>query len=481
MILAVVLDGDPQLKNKFVGPLSGNDDCAIVTNVSIDLSAKGYFPVPFRSELEITSSASGSCSYPFELREGVGLLAHGMSPEFNSTILSSASSSSPSIPSDKSSIVDARYRHLMSHGSAFTSGVISNVPATSQSLLGVANFNDLSNEAVAMVARGSVLVSTIVFQRHSLPGYTTKLPQTVPGITNKSISKVSVSDDVLWSPVLILNPKRLEIVCKLRRKRHMSTQLIDPPDPIRWDCTSSHIVDAFFSLPNTAVLVGGDLRVEVLLSYRAPGHSSIMTVSSLMDEDFDTDSLHDDYFTYDKDGDVNLSEAEKLLSTADISNHKGLLTEISEKSVYMIEHESVMYDNLVEITRIIALIITLAFLCYWRLSMIAIFEEPDYGTSIETASLVRRFKQKFHFTWKRIHESHFWWESPWITFPERRYLQLLLFCLIILQNPLLSYAYFHPSLYSSTKFRCVADSLSGISIQGFLFLWLCLVHGLRYQ
>jgi hypothetical protein len=94
---------------------------------------------------------------------------------------------------------------------------------------------------------------------------------------------------------------------------------------------------------------------------------------------------------------------------------------------------------------------------------------------------LQRFKQKIHFMWKQIRESHFWWESPWVTFPERRYLQLLLICLMLLQNPLLSYAYFHPSLYSSTRFRCIADSLSGISIQGFLFLWLCLVHGLRYQ
>jgi hypothetical protein len=541
MVLAVVLDGDPQLKYMTVGPLSGNNSCANVVNGSMpstfDVSAKGYFPVPFRSESSTTEvSLSSSCSYPFELREGVGLLAHGMSPEFNSTVLSSAATT-PS--SGKSSIIDARYRHLMSHGSAFTSGVISNVPATSQSLQGVAKFNDLSNEAVAMVARGSVLVSAIVFQRQSLPGDVVIVPSvTVTGAMNKTEMKAeeqklqqrhsqlkeeeqehelerqqkeqqeqqqqqqqqqqeqqqqqqrSLGDGVQlqrWSPVLILNPKRLDMFCKLRRKGQKRTadsiDVSSSEEPIRWDCTSRHIVDAFFSLPNTAVLMGGDLRVDVLLSYRVP-HTSTGDGALWMNEVFPTaKDINDDYFSYDTSGDNSLSEAEKLLSTADISNHKSLLAEISQKSVYKLEHESVAYDNVVEITRIITFIITLAFLCYWCLSMMAIFDDNiDCSTNnTHGEKPLQRFKQKIHFMWKQIGESHFWWESPWVTFPERRYLQLLLICLMLLQNPLLSYAYFHPSLYSSTRFRCIADSLSGISIQGFLFLWLCLVHGLRYQ
>jgi len=480
MILAVILDGDPQLKNTTVGPLRGNNTCVNVVNGSIpsmfDVSAKGNFPVPFR--FDSSSTSSGSCSYPFELREGVGLLAHGMSPEFNSTILSSAS---PSIPSGKSSIVDGRYRRLMSHGSAFTSGIISDVPATSQYLQGVAKFNDLSNEAVAMVARGSVLVSAIVFQRQRLPGDATAPSQNLPERTNETIPTGNISSDVQqWSPVLILNPNQLDMFCKLRQKRHTSNVTIDPSEPIRWDCTSRHIVDAFFSLPNTAVLIGGDLRVDVLLSYRVPRTS--MTGSASMIEEFATNGLHDDYFSYDSNMDATLSDAEKLLSLADVSlDHKILLAEISEKSEYKLEHESVMYENVVEITRIVAFVITVAFLCYWYLSMIAIFEDQSDSGTNNDAGPVGRFKQKWHNMWKQINESYFWWESPWVTFPERRYLQLLLLCLILLQNPLLSYAYFHPSLYSSTRFRCVADSLSGISIQGVLFLWLSLVHGLRYQ
>jgi len=473
MILAVILDGDSQLKNTTVGPLHGNNTCANVVNGSMpsafDMSVKGYFPVPFRFE---SVASSGACSYPFELREGVGLLAHGLSSQFNSTVLSSTTSSS--LPSGKSSIVDGRYRHLMSHGSAFTSGVISDVPATSQSLQGIAKFNDLSNEAVAMVARGSVLVSAIVFQRQRPPGEIAPAQPVLGQINERSNASIS-SDVQRWSPVLILNPKQLDMFCTLRRKRHdTSTTSIDPSEPIRWDCTSRHIVDAFFALPNTAVLIGGDLRVDVLLSYREA------RTSAWINEELAPTAISDDYFSYDSIGEATLSDAQKLLSKADASlGHKALLAEISIKSTYTLEHESSTYENVVEITRIIAFIITVAFLCYWCLSMIAICED---GTNQNDAvNLLQRFKQKLHHMWKETNESYFWWESPWVTFPERYYLQLLILCLMLLQNPLLSYAYFHPSLYSSTKFRCFADSLSGISIQGVLFLWLTLVHGLRYH
>ena len=472
MILAVILDGDSQLKNTTVGPLSGSNACANVMNEIVpsafDISAKGYFPVPFQFG---SAKFADSCSYPYELREGVGLLAHGMSPEFNSTTLSSTSSSAPS---GRSSIVDGRYRHLMSHGFAFTSGVISDVPATSESLSGVAKFNDISNEAVKMVASGQVLVSAIVFQRQKVLDEKITQSENSPERANAQMSR----DVQEWSPVLILNPKQLDMFCTLRQKGHKNTTSIDQLKSIRWNCTNRHIVDAFFALPNTAVLTGEDLRVDILLSYRKP-RASI----SMMNQEFTTRDILDDYFaSYDSIEDATLSDAQKLLSRADVSyvysNHKDLLAEIAEKSVYNLEHESGVYENVVESTRIFALVVTVVFLCYWCLSMIAVCED---GTNHKDAmNAMQRLKRKICHIWNQANTS-FWWESPWVTFPERRYLQFLVVCLILLQNPLLLYAHFHPSLYSSTRFRCAADSLSGISIQGTLFLWLALVHGLRYQ
>ena len=104
------------------------------------------------------------------------------------------------------------------------------------------------------------------------------------------------------------------------------------------------------------------------------------------------------------------------------------------------------------------------------------------GNEEDTAArALHKFFRNLSTVWKREDQLKFWWQDPWITFPERRYLLLLLFSLMLLQNPLLVYAYFRPSLYSSAKFRFASDSLSGISVHGILFLWLCLAHGLRYH
>ena len=160
--------------------------------------------------------------------------------------------------------------------------------------------------------------------------------------------------------------------------------------------------------------------------------------------------------------------------------------------MYNLEHESIAYNNVVEATRISALIISMVFLCYWWRSMGIMNEVSDsvIGNEDETMSTrggIRSLAFKLIHILSRCckrsnqHTYRFWWEDPWSTFPERRYLLLLLCCLVMLQNPLLVYAFFHPSLYSSAKFRFAADSLSGMSVHGILFLWLCLVHGLRYQ
>ena len=74
-----------------------------------------------------------------------------------------------------------------------------------------------------------------------------------------------------------------------------------------------------------------------------------------------------------------------------------------------------------------------------------------------------------------------WWESPWIVFPERRYLLVLLICLMLIQNPLLAYAYFKPHLYGSAAVRTIADIMVGVGVHGILMMWLFLVQGVRYH
>ena len=458
LILAIVLDGDAKLKSTIVGPLHGTIPCADLVGGAVptpfDASVKGYFPVPFRfvsynaSQSNTTVAEAklhGSCSYPFELREGVGLLSHGQHTESTVAL------------SPRTSIIEPRYRYIMSHGHAFTSGVMTNVPPTAQSLTGSVTFKNLSSDAVSLVASGSVMVSAIVFQRPDM-NYDDIL------INNDSSS----NGNEQWSPVLILSSKRLEMVCKLNSKART------------WNCSSRGIIDAFFSLPNAAVLVGGELRVDILLA----SHRKILQEDGLGGRK----GTDDDYVVRDIDERMHLSEEEKVLLSADTSHPQQLLEELTKKSVLKIEHESVAYDRVIEGTRILLLATTILFLCYWQWRMHSMNEAIDGATSNDAPisgggfqSIARKVRQSLSRIWKKDERYRFWWQDPWITFPERRYLHLLLFCLVMLQNPLLAWAFFDHSLYSSPTFRFAADSISSISVHGILFLWLCLVQGLRYQ
>jgi hypothetical protein len=454
LILAIYLDGNTRLRNTVVGPLHGKRNCAEIMGGSVptpfDESVKGYFPVPFRFSDD--GKFHGSCTYPFELREGVGLLFDGQALS-NSTLSRMAL--------ERTTIITPRYRYLMSHGYAFTSGVISNVPPTSQSMSGTLTVNNLSSNAVAMVARGSVLVSAIIFQRPSPDDYVA---------TNKTL------EYGFWSPVLILSSKRLDLFCKLNGNPNES-EIIAPT----WNCSSGHIMEAFFSLPNTAVLMGGDLRVEILVSYQKTKSDS--PIENLwLNERGGIIGADDDYIVHDFNDD-DLSEAEKLLSFADVSHPQELLAELSTKSVYKFQHESVGYNNVVEATRMISLMVTIVFICYWKWSMGVVSENSNANSRDECDSetiweIIRSGWRKKK---KNIQSQLFWWQDPWTAFPERRYLMLLLICLVMLQNPLLAIAWFKPWLYELPEFRFLSDSLSSSSVHGILFLWLCLVHGLRYQ
>jgi hypothetical protein len=465
LIVAIVLDGDTKLKSTVIGPLHGTIPCAELVRGAVptpyDASVKGYFPVPFRFVEYNTSQSNstmaeaklhGSCSYPFELREGVGLLSHGQHTDSTTNL------------SPRTTIIEPRYRYIMSHGHAFTSGVISNVPPTAQSITGSVNIKNLSSNAVSLVANGSVLVSVIVFQRPGMNYNDT--------VTNDTYSKVSDS----WSPVLILSSKRLEMMCKLNDKHNEADS-----GARTWNCSTRDIIDAFFSLPNAAVLTGGDLRVDVLLvSHRKTrqedGHGG-------------GKGTDDDYVIRDVNDDLNLSEEEKILLSADTSHPQQLLEELTTKSVFKMEHESIGYDRVVEGTRIVLLAITTTFICFWGCRMQSMRDNTDAETvnSVSQSGRISSMTYKLRQTLRYIRYRNdgqiyqFWWQDPWITFPERRYLLVLLYCLVMLQNPLLAYAFFDPSLYSSPRFRFAADSISSISVHGILFLWLCLVQGLRYQ
>jgi hypothetical protein len=74
-----------------------------------------------------------------------------------------------------------------------------------------------------------------------------------------------------------------------------------------------------------------------------------------------------------------------------------------------------------------------------------------------------------------------WWQSPWILFPERRYIVILLISLLFMQDPVLPLMYFFPSLGSSARLHVTADALMGIGVNCTLFVYLCLFHSFRFH
>ncbi|EJK48791.1 hypothetical protein THAOC_32382, partial [Thalassiosira oceanica] len=413
LILALVLDGNSELKHVAI-KVNGATSCADIQTTMpppFDESANGYYAVPFW----LSETSAGSCNYPYELRRGVGLLSNGTTMlDLNYTRMMSTKSASKEI-----SIVDTRYQYLMSHGSAFTTGVLENVPPTAESLIASVRLSNVSTSALALVARGSVQVSVVVFQRPA-------------GQTDNETTNMRQ-----WTPVVILSARKLDLACKFNNQANT------------WTCYNRQLIDVYFSLPNAAVLLGGDLRVEVLLSHhKTRSHSEPW---------FDGGMIDDDYIEGGPLGPILLSRAEQLLSSADVSRPQTLLRELSTKSEYNILHVSQSYNDLTEYTRVITLCITAVFIFYWMKCM-----RVDSHSSIEGIAIGLFPK------WKRAERRQlYWWEDP---------------CLVLLQNPLLVYAYFRPRhCYGSPIFRFLADSISGLSIQLILFLWVSLVHGLRYH
>jgi len=403
-----------------------------------------------------------SCSYPYRIQEGAGLLSY---------------------VNARNAVVDGRYEFFLSSGEAVTSGPIKDVPAMSSFLYGDMTFTGLSSDAVALVTKGSVLTSTAVFQRR---------------IDDNAESNKNAEE---WYPVSISEPKRLDMVCKYYSKKSA------------WNCNAPQIVDVLFSLPATAVLTGGDIRVDTIFSYYPlqPYDSWNRRLTDKSDNDLTADDV---------------------LSGADTSNPHRLLKQLSRTSAYILRHQRPAYAETIVIVRCVSLTISFCFLIYWiaKIGFIGFCcnrgnelfvdqedSDKESGCCIDPScderwelkgedGLVKR---------KKKHRNLNWWESPWIVMPERRYLLIVLICLLMVQNPLLAAAFYRPKLFSSAQMHVAADCLVscdlsswplvssspahlanppqifyplpnfhqqiGIGVHTILMMTACLMQGLRYH
>ena len=266
-LIALALDSTSILQDVTLDPRSGAMPCSGTTNQT------EIFP--------LVPMPSSSCSYPYRIQEGAGLLSY---------------------VNARNEVVDRRYEYYMSSGEAITSGPIKNVPAMSSALYGDMKFTGLSSDAVSLVTKGSVLTSTAVFQRR------------IDDIDDYASSERNLKQEVhekgeQWFPVSISEPKRLEMVCKYYAKE------------TNWNCTAPQTVDVLFSLPATAVLTGGDIRVDTIISYYPlrPYDSWNRRLS--------------------KADDMASLAADDILSGADTSDPSGILKELSHASAYILRHQ----------------------------------------------------------------------------------------------------------------------------------------------
>eukprot|EP00536_Pseudo-nitzschia_multiseries_P010740 jgi/Psemu1/326150/estExt_fgenesh1_pg.C_3380001 len=77
-------------------------------------------------------------------------------------------------------------------------------------------------------------------------------------------------------------------------------------------------------------------------------------------------------------------------------------------------------------------------------------------------------------------EEMYWWENPWVLFPERYYVLPLLSSSLLVLEPILVLIYFVPTLGTPTWYT-VAYASSGAGIQACSFIYLCLIEGFRYH
>lgn len=339
-----------------------------------------------------------------------------------------------SIPSD---FQTPQYHALMKRGTAFTSSPITGVPPMSSYLRGDARFVNLTAPMVAIVAQGMVITSTVVMQWNANCG--------------------------VWTPLSVSAPEQLSMVCAMS-----TADTVPLSATTTWECTTPRIINVLFSMPGTAVVTGNDLQVTVIYDFQhfANNQASLVYTGGASD-----------YF--------------RIYNINNNDNPQALVEKLVLQSTYTMEHESSGHETLSITVRLLTFIVTILFMNYWCQQMgakgyLAFSDESCKSLNINAmlTSWFRRTHEEEEFLNKaKKHKAMtaFWWESPWILFPERRYLLLLILTLMIVQNPLLIYAHFQPQLYNYASFHSLIDAMTGICVNFQFMLWLCIFQGLRYH
>ena len=263
--------------------------------------------VPHLVTFPITPPSRDPCSYQYQLVEGEGFLSN---------------------KGWNMGVVNNQYKLQMSHGVAFTSGPMTDVPVLSSFLYANVAFSSLSSTSVSLIADGSIHYSTVVLQQKW---------------------KADPFADKEWYPVSISKPSRLTMTCD----RETDASLVSD---VRWNCESRRNADMLFSLPDTAVLAGGAVRVDTILSfYKERDRTSALPlfVPSKNTTKASEETIEES----------NLSHA------ADYSIPEGFLLEISRSASYQFTRASELRAKLLVFVRIVSLFLSILFIAFWFWSM----------------------------------------------------------------------------------------------------------------
>jgi hypothetical protein len=209
---------------------------------------------------------------------------------------------------------------LWYEGVAFESGIVNRIPVVATYLYGDAVFAGLSTESVALVAQGRLEATVEVLQQEW----------------------TIWEEEQHWIIMSSSDKKTVSMAC-------------DKVSGDTWDCKTPRIVDIVFSMPDTAVYAGGDIRVNI--------YYSIKSDPALDDEAVSSNKTADISHVY-----TNGKSAGSLISSVNTKSSE-LIEEIVASSEYTLEHMSDFAMKLDTGVRLATFLVSVGFLFYWLYNM----------------------------------------------------------------------------------------------------------------
>jgi hypothetical protein len=334
-------------------------------------------------------------------------------------------------------------------GTAFDSGTLGSMPVIGTYLYGDVIFTNLSIDALAMVAQGRIKASVVILEQTSA----------------SSTMNDTQHNQSMWKPIFVSPSSTLSMTC---------SRNWDDLDHAHFDCKSPDLISMAFSMPETAVYTGGELRFFVL--YEESGGDA--GDSTLQPENLSSSIRRNATITTNAYGSKNDTMADfddpillwTTMKERIIQNPSVVLGEMISSSSYTIRYRSNTTVLLDTFMRTFSFIFSIGFIIFWCRQM-GIRCLPHWR---------RIFCGLLGKTSREDSAKKYWWEDPWVLFPERYYIVLLLISLLLVQEPFLVAIYFLPHRRSNTM-HMIADAAMGIGVQGILFVYLCLLEGLKFH